>query len=54
MLTRNLVYTAVTRAERLCVLVTEPGALPHALTRVDAAHRRTRLRELVAGVGRPA
>jgi exodeoxyribonuclease V alpha subunit len=47
MLTRNLVYTAVTRAERLCVLVTESGALPHALTRVDAAHRHTRLVELV-------
>jgi len=47
MLTRNLVYTGITRAERLCVLVTEPGALPHALTRVDAAHRCTRLSELV-------
>jgi exodeoxyribonuclease V alpha subunit len=47
MLTRNLVYTAVTRAERLCVLVTESGALPHALTRVDAAHRHTRLAGLV-------
>ena len=47
MLTRNLVYTAITRAERLCVLVTEPGALPHALTRVDAAHRHTRLAELI-------
>jgi exodeoxyribonuclease V alpha subunit len=48
MLTRNLVYTAVTRAERLCVLVTEPSALPHALTRVDAAHRHTRLCALVS------
>ena len=48
MLTRNLAYTAITRAERLCVVVTEPGALPHALTRVDAAHRHTRLAELAA------
>jgi len=47
MLTRNLVYTGVTRAERLCVLVTEPDALPHALTRVDAAHRHTRLAGLL-------
>ncbi|MDQ3609191.1 MAG: AAA family ATPase, partial [Actinomycetota bacterium] len=47
MLTRNLIYTAVTRAERLCVLVTEAGALPHALTRVDAAHRHTRLAGLL-------
>ena len=48
MLTRNLAYTAITRAERLCVLVTEPGALPHALTRVDAAHRHTRLAKLIS------
>jgi exodeoxyribonuclease V alpha subunit len=48
MLTRNLAYTAITRAERLCVLVAEPGALPHALTRVDAAHRHTRLCALVS------
>ena len=36
MLTRNLLYTAVTRAERVCVMVGEPGALQTALGRRDA------------------
>ncbi|MBX5442626.1 MAG: ATP-dependent RecD-like DNA helicase [Solirubrobacteraceae bacterium] len=48
MLTRNLVYTALTRAERLCVFVGEPAALDLALRRVDARRRHTRLAELVA------
>ncbi|HEY8583029.1 MAG TPA: AAA family ATPase, partial [Capillimicrobium sp.] len=48
MLTRNLVYTALTRAERMCVFVGEPRTLDAALARVDARRRHTRLRELVA------
>jgi exodeoxyribonuclease V alpha subunit len=48
MLTRNLVYTAVTRAQDVCVLVGEPAALAIALGRTDARRRHTRLRELVA------
>ncbi len=48
MLTRNLVYTALTRAERMAVFVGEPAALELALHRVDARLRHTRLRELVA------
>ncbi|HEX4109675.1 MAG TPA: ATP-dependent RecD-like DNA helicase [Solirubrobacteraceae bacterium] len=48
MLTRNLLYTAVTRAERVCVLVGEPAALELALSRRDARRRHTRLAELVA------
>lgn len=48
MLTRNLLYTAVTRAERVCVLVTQPGALETALRRPDAGHRWTRLARLAA------
>lgn len=48
MLTRNLVYTAVTRAQQTCVVVAETGALPTALSRVDASRRNTRLVELVA------
>lgn len=39
MLTRNLLYTAVTRAERLCLLLAEPGALELAL-RHREGHRR--------------
>ena len=48
MLTRNLLYTAVTRAERVCVMVTSPGALETALHRRDAGRRHTRLARLVA------
>lgn len=47
MLTRNLVYTAITRAERVCVVVGEPAALHTALGRRDAHARHTRLSELV-------
>ncbi len=47
MLTRNLLYTAVTRAERACVLVSEPGALELALGRRDTKRRHTRLAELL-------
>jgi exodeoxyribonuclease V alpha subunit len=48
MLTRNLVYTAVTRSQAACVVVAERGALPTALSRVDASRRNTRLVELVS------
>lgn len=48
MLTRNLVYTAVTRSQQVCVVVAERGALPTALGRVDASRRNTRLVELVS------
>ncbi len=48
MLTRNLVYTAVTRAQDVCVVVGEHGALASAVGRTDARRRHTRLRELVA------
>jgi exodeoxyribonuclease V alpha subunit len=51
MLTRNLLYTAVTRAERVCVLVGEPAALEIALARRDARRRHTRLAALVATAG---
>jgi exodeoxyribonuclease V alpha subunit len=49
MLTRNLVYTALTRAANLLVLVAEPGAVPAAARRVEARARHTRLAELVGG-----
>lgn len=48
MLTRNLVYTAVTRAQDVCVVVGERAALAIAVGRADARRRHTRLRELVA------
>ena len=51
MLTRNLVYTAVTRAQDVCVVVGEYGALASAVGRTDARRRHTRLRELVSDGG---
>ncbi len=49
MLTRNLLYTAVTRAERVCVVVGEEAAMRLAVSRPDAQRRHTRLAELIAG-----
>jgi exodeoxyribonuclease V alpha subunit len=43
MLTRNLLYTGITRAERVCVLVADPAALDLALRRREARTRHTRL-----------
>lgn len=45
MLSRNLLYTAVTRARRLCVLVTDPKALRIALAEDRREERQTRLVE---------
>ena len=48
MLSRNLLYTAVTRAKRLCVVVADPRALRLALSEVRREERSTRLRERLA------
>ncbi|CAB4924041.1 unannotated protein [freshwater metagenome] len=48
MLTRNLLYTAMTRAERVCVVVAQASALDGAVARRDAVRRWTRLERLVA------
>jgi exodeoxyribonuclease V alpha subunit len=45
MLSRNLVYTAVTRGKKLCVLVADPRALKLALGEVRREERVTRLTE---------
>jgi exodeoxyribonuclease V alpha subunit len=45
MLRRNLLYTAVTRARRLAVLLTEPQALERAVRDAGDARRTTLLRE---------
>ena len=45
MLSRNLVYTAVTRGKKLCVLVADPRALQLALGEVRREDRVTRLAE---------
>jgi len=43
MLRRNLLYTAITRARRLCVLVGDPRAIDQAIGRTDRARRHTGL-----------
>ncbi|MHB8490739.1 MAG: SF1B family DNA helicase RecD2 [Solirubrobacteraceae bacterium] len=48
LLTRNLLYTAVTRAERVCVVVGQRGAIEMAVARRDARQRHTRLAGIVA------
>jgi exodeoxyribonuclease V alpha subunit len=48
MLTRNLVYTGLTRAQEIAVLVGNRRALVQATSRVDAARRFTRLSQLVS------
>ena len=51
MLTRNLIYTGLTRAQELAVIVGDRRALAMGLRRTDAARRYTRLAALV-GDGR--
>jgi exodeoxyribonuclease V alpha subunit len=48
MLSRNLVYTAVTRARKLCVLVADPKALSLALSEVRRDERQTALVERIS------
>lgn len=48
MLSKNLLYTAVTRGKRLVVLVADPRALELALSRRRREERRTRLAERIA------
>ncbi|MEB2310526.1 MAG: ATP-dependent RecD-like DNA helicase [Sorangiineae bacterium] len=45
MLSRNLLYTAITRAKRLCVLVADPRALALALAETRREERMTSLAE---------
>ena len=48
LLSRNLLYTAVTRARRACVLVGQRQALTRAQRRADAFRRNSRLAGLLA------
>jgi exodeoxyribonuclease V alpha subunit len=47
MLSRNLLYTAVTRARRLCVLVADPKAIDLALSELKREQRATTLAERI-------
>jgi exodeoxyribonuclease V alpha subunit len=50
MLSRSLLYTAVTRAKKLCVLVADPKAVGLALSELRAGERATGLRARIRGV----
>ena len=47
LLERSLIYTAITRAKRLCILVGDEKALTLAIARQESRKRFTRLRELL-------
>ncbi|MDZ7816478.1 MAG: AAA family ATPase [Planctomycetota bacterium] len=47
MLQRNLIYTAVTRAKKLCVIVGNTRALGRAVSNTDSSRRITRLKGLL-------
>lgn len=49
LLQRNLLYTAITRARRLCVLVGDPRALRRAVANDEVAARNTTLAERLRG-----
>ncbi|GAC1449961.1 MAG: ATP-dependent RecD-like DNA helicase [Ktedonobacterales bacterium] len=49
LLQRNLLYTAITRAKRLCVIVGDPRALRRAVTNDTLATRNTGLSERLGG-----
>jgi len=49
MLQRNLIYTALTRAKKICILVGTAKALSIAIKNNSALRRNSRLAELIAG-----
>jgi exodeoxyribonuclease V alpha subunit len=53
MLSRNLLYTAVTRARRLCVVVADPRALRMALAQTRKEDRATSLVERIKAICSP-
>ena len=48
MLQRNLIYTAVTRAKKLCMLVGTTNALSIAVESMNASRRNSKLKERLA------
>lgn len=49
MLQRNLIYTAVTRAKKICILIGQRRALWYAVSHVTVTERNTRLKERLQG-----
>lgn len=52
MLSRNLLYTAVTRAKKLCVLIVDRRALSIALAETRKEERQTKLSDRLSGAAR--
>ncbi|HBL98319.1 TPA: ATP-dependent RecD-like DNA helicase [Candidatus Dependentiae bacterium] len=48
LLQRNLLYTALTRAQKLCILMGEPRAIAMAIKKVDATSRITFLQSMLS------
>ena len=49
MLQRNLIYTGITRAKKICVLIGQPKALAYAIRNLTVDKRNTKLKERLRG-----
>lgn len=49
MLQRNLIYTGITRAKNICVLIGQPKALAYAIRNLTVTKRNTKLKERLRG-----
>ena len=49
MLQRNLIYTGITRAKKICVLIGQPKALAYAIRNLTVSNRNTKLKERLRG-----
>lgn len=49
MLQRNLIYTGITRAKKICVLIGQPKALAYAIRNLTVTKRNTKLKEWLRG-----
>ena len=49
MLQRNLIYTGITRAKKICVLIGQPKALAYAIRNLTVTKRNTKLKERLRG-----
>ena len=45
MLQRNLIYTGITRAKKICILIGTPNALHYAIKNMQVLKRNTKLKE---------
>ncbi|MCQ2058633.1 MAG: ATP-dependent RecD-like DNA helicase [Bacteroidaceae bacterium] len=53
MLQRNLIYTGITRAKKICVLIGSTKALAYAIHNLTVSNRNTRLKERLHGESEP-